>query len=35
MKFCQLVKRNIRNIFFEKSSTKYGGETISRPNHKK
>ena len=31
MKFGQLVKYNMRNIFLEKSYTKYGGETIPRP----
>ena len=30
MKFCQLIKRNMRNIFLEKSYTKYGGETNPR-----
>ena len=27
----QLIKYNIRNIFLEKSYTKFGGETIPRP----
>ena len=31
MKFGQLIKYNMRNIFFEKSYTKYGRETI--PTH--
>ena len=31
MKFGELMKYNIRNIFLEKSSTKYDGETIPRP----
>ena len=31
MKFGQLIEYNTRNIFLEKSCTKYGGETISRP----
>ena len=31
MKFGQLVKYNMRNIFLEKSYTKCGGETIARP----
>ena len=31
MKFSQLIERNIRNIFIEKSYTKCGGETIPRP----
>ena len=35
MKFGQLVKYNMRNIFLEKSYTKYGGETIPRPFSKK
>ena len=30
MKFGQLIEYNIRNIFLEKSDTKYGGETIPR-----
>ena len=35
MKFGQLIKYNLRNIFLEKSYTKYGGETIPRPYFKK
>ena len=35
MIFGQLIKYNIRNIFLEKSYTKYGGETIRRPYSKK
>ena len=31
MKFGQLIAYNLRNIFLEKSYTKCGGETISRP----
>ena len=31
MKFCQLIEYNMRNIFVEKSYTRCGGETISRP----
>ena len=31
MKFGQLIECNMRNIFLEKSYTKYGGETIPRP----
>ena len=31
MKFGQLIEFNMRNIFLEKSYTKCGGETISRP----
>ena len=34
-KFVQLVKCNMRNIFLEKSYTKNGGGTISRPFSKK
>ena len=30
MKFGQLIKYNIRNIFVEKSCTKFGGEAIAR-----
>ena len=30
MEFGQLIEYNIRNIFIEKSYTKYGGETILR-----
>ena len=35
MKFGQLIKYNLRNIFLEKSYTKYGGETILRSFFKK
>ena len=28
IKYSQLIKHNTRNIFFEKSYTKYGGKTI-------
>ena len=31
MKFGQLVDYDMRNIFLEKSYTKYGGETSPRP----
>ena len=31
MKFCQLVERNMRNIFLEKSYTKFGRVTSPRP----
>ena len=31
MKFGQLIEYNLRNIFVEKSNTKYAGETIPRP----
>ena len=31
MKFRQLIERNMRNNFFEKSYTKCGGETSPRP----
>ena len=31
MKFGQLIEYNMRNIFVEKSYTRCGGETISRP----
>ena len=30
MEFGQLMEYNMRNIFLEKSYTKYGGETIPR-----
>ena len=30
-KFFQLTEHNMRNIFLEKSSTKYGGETSPKP----
>ena len=35
MKFGRLIEYNMRNIFVEKSYTKYGGETIPRPFSKK
>ena len=35
IKFGQLIKYNIRNIFLETSYTKCGGETIPRPLSKK
>ena len=35
IKFSQLIKYNMRNIFLEKSYTKYGEETIPRPFSKK
>ena len=35
MKFGQLIEYNMRNTFFEKSYTKYAGETIPRPLSKK
>ena len=35
MKFGQLIECNMRNIFLEKSYTKSGGETSSRPLSKK
>ena len=31
LKFVQLIECNMRNIFLEKSYTKWGGETSSRP----
>ena len=31
LKFGQLIEYNMRNIIFEKSYTKYGGETSPRP----
>ena len=31
MKFVQLIECNMRNIFLEKSYTKYGAETSPRP----
>ena len=31
MKFDQLIECNMRNIFVEKSYTKWAGETIPRP----
>ena len=35
MKFGQLIKHNMRNIFLEKSNIKFGGETVSRTFSKK
>ena len=35
MKYGQLIKYNLKNIFREKSHTKCGGETIPRPFLKK
>ena len=35
MTFGQLIEYNIRNIFAEKSYTKYAGEAIPRPLPKK
>ena len=35
MKFEQLIEYNLRNIFLEKSFTKYDGETIPRTFFKK
>ena len=35
MKLGQLIEYNMRNIFIQKSYTKYGGETIHRPFPKK
>ena len=35
MKFSQLIEYNVRNIFLEKSYTKYSGKTIPRPTSKK
>ena len=35
MRFGQLIEYKMRNIFFEKSFTKYGGETILRPFSKR
>ena len=35
MEFGQLIKYNMKNIFIEKSYTKYGGETIPKPFFKK
>ena len=35
MKFGQLIKHNMRNIFNEKSYIKYARETIPRPISKK
>ena len=33
-KFALLIKYNMRNIYLEKSYTKYGGATIPRPSSK-
>ena len=35
MKFGQLIDYSMRNIFLEKSYTKFGGEVSPRPFHKK
>ena len=35
LKFGQLIKHNMRNFFFEKACTKYGGKTFPRPFPKK
>ena len=35
MKFGQPIECKMRNIFLEKSYTKYGGETSPRPFHEK
>ena len=35
MKFGQIIEYNMRNIFIEKSYTKYGRETIARLFSKK
>ena len=35
IKLGQLIEYNIRNIFLQKSHTKYGGETISRKKNLK
>ena len=35
MRYGQLIEYNTRNIFVEKSCTKYAGETIPRPLSKK
>ena len=35
MKFGQLIEYNMRNIFLEKSYTKYGGKANHRPFYKK
>ena len=32
MKFVQLIKSNMKNIFLEKLYSKFGWETISKPN---
>ena len=31
MKFAQLIGHKMRNIFLEKSNTKFGGETSPKP----
>ena len=35
MKFDDLIEYNLRNIFLEKSYTKYGGKASPRPFYKK
>ena len=35
IKFGKLVEYNMRNMFPDKSQTKFGGETITRPFYKK
>ena len=35
MKFDELIERNMRKFFFEKSYTKCGGETSPRPSLEK
>ena len=35
MKFSQVIEYNMKNIFLEKSCTKFGGETSPRPFSKK
>ena len=35
MKFVQLIEYHMKNIFLEKSYTKFGGKTIPRPFSKK
>ena len=35
MKFGQLIEYNMRNIFLEKSHSKYGAEASPRPFYKK
>ena len=35
MKFGKLVEYNMRNMFPDKSYTKFGGETVTRPFYKK
>ena len=34
MKFSQLIEYDMKNIFLEKSYTKFGGEASSRPFYK-